>query len=360
MFCLGGFDGATILDKGQYFDFTDNEWREICSMSLPRSAFGAAFLNGKVYVTGGWNGKDKIYWECECYDPDTDTWSDIPPLEKERRGHSSFAYKNRVYVLGGQHSQYKAIGDMSFYDCEENAWIVAPTMCTCRRYLSTVILDDLIYAIGGRSTTKTLRTVERFNSKTETWDLVSSLNEIRWGSTACVIGGYIYVAGGWDGNRELNSIERYDPEKDKWERLDATMTTRRREMGSFVYQNELYIIGGYYNANEKDTKKAIKIKDNKSENLCEIPHPKLKSEKFNFETKTWKEGLSNMTMIRSAFAVVVDYRKGQNKFTQVQIERSSQGGVNPEGKVIEEKLSEEKPVQDVPLCEKIFCCGQRK
>lgn len=286
LYCVGGWDGEKILDTAQYFDFADKKWYDIPQMYLARSALSAGVIKGKLYVTGGWDfvdGKIKIYWQCECYDPITKAWSDFPSLEKERRGHSSIVYKDRMYVFGGEHPKEGALSDVSIYDPVLEKWSVSPSMCTSRRYLATVILNEKIYAIGGRGKSKTLKTVECFDPVDETWDLKKEMNSIRYGAAACTIGKFIYVVGGWDGDKVLNDAERYDPEKNTWTNIES-MSGERREMGSIVYADEMYIIGG---SGEEKTEK-------------------ITAQKYNPEKKKW-EMVENMTVKRGALAVAIDY-----------------------------------------------------
>ena len=53
----------------------------------------------------------------------------------------------------------------------------------------------------------------------------------------------LYAIGGADGQCPLNSVERYDPQKNTWT-LMAPMSTRRKHLGSQVFNNMIYAVGG--------------------------------------------------------------------------------------------------------------------
>uniref|UniRef100_H2XVI1 Uncharacterized protein n=1 Tax=Ciona intestinalis TaxID=7719 RepID=H2XVI1_CIOIN len=87
--------------------------------------------------------------------------------------------------------------------------------------LCGVVYNDEIYAIGGRG----LKSVERYNIRTNTWTKVSSLNHERDGSCACVVNGKIYVIGGLSDDVS-KSIEAYDATINEW-KIETNMETPR-------------------------------------------------------------------------------------------------------------------------------------
>uniref|UniRef100_H2XRJ0 Uncharacterized protein n=1 Tax=Ciona intestinalis TaxID=7719 RepID=H2XRJ0_CIOIN len=66
--------------------------------------------------------------------------------------------------------------------------------------------------LGGHA----LKSVERYNIRTNTWTNVSSLNHVRFGSCACVVNGKIYVIGGTGDNESKTTIEAYDGTINEW------------------------------------------------------------------------------------------------------------------------------------------------
>lgn len=58
-------------------------WRTRASMPTPRLEAGAAVINGKVYVVGGFSGS--ALTTTEAYDPATDTWTTRADMPTARR-----------------------------------------------------------------------------------------------------------------------------------------------------------------------------------------------------------------------------------------------------------------------------------
>nr|XP_018672215.2 kelch-like protein 3 [Ciona intestinalis] len=90
-----------------------------------------------------------------------------------------------------------------------------------RPSLCGVVYNDEIYAIGGYG----LKSVERYNTRINTWTNVSSLNHERWLSCAYVVNGKIYVIGGHD-DAASTSIEAYDATINEW-KIETNMETSR-------------------------------------------------------------------------------------------------------------------------------------
>lgn len=60
---------------------------------------GAAIVNGKVYVVGGFSGS--ALGTTEEYDPDTDAWTPRASMPTARRSPVVAAVNDKVYAIGG-------------------------------------------------------------------------------------------------------------------------------------------------------------------------------------------------------------------------------------------------------------------
>ncbi|CAK8697625.1 unnamed protein product [Clavelina lepadiformis] len=66
---------------------------------------------------------------------------------------------------------------------------------------------------SGHDGSKNLSSVEKYNLDTKTWLDVPSMNEKRFGGSACVVDGFIWVFGG----KDAKTVEFYDPATNKWQ-----------------------------------------------------------------------------------------------------------------------------------------------
>ena len=69
------------LDNGLFFQ--ENIWKNVPTMSRPRSAAGVAVFENDIYVAGGHDGL-QIFYSVEKYNPATQTWASVPPMLEKR------------------------------------------------------------------------------------------------------------------------------------------------------------------------------------------------------------------------------------------------------------------------------------
>ena len=111
--------GGGYSDKAGRFDIVGKKWEEIASMPTRLSVpFGVA-TQEKIFVTNGLN--------CAVYEISTNEWQTIESLNTQRI-HGSMVYLNgTLYVLGGFNNQfYERATELTVeeYDPKVNKWIL--------------------------------------------------------------------------------------------------------------------------------------------------------------------------------------------------------------------------------------------
>ena len=113
IYVVGGRQGQQVLSDTLVFDPAQSgqgqggEWSTRAVMQHERAQFGLVSLAGHLYaLSGGWSSSLK---ESERYDPQTDAWSPIEsaPEALERVGGAA-ALDTKIYVLGGWQGQASA------------------------------------------------------------------------------------------------------------------------------------------------------------------------------------------------------------------------------------------------------------
>ncbi len=61
-----------------------------------------------------------------------------------------------------------------------------------------------------------LKSVERFDPETNSWEMVAPMADKRINFGVGVLHGFIYVVGGHNGAMHLSTVEKYDPHRDTW------------------------------------------------------------------------------------------------------------------------------------------------
>ena len=76
-------------------------WERIAPMGTGRGDAGAAVVDGKVLVVGGFSGYNFLS-SVEVYNPSTNTWQMGPSLKAPRSGMGVAVLEGTVYVAGGK------------------------------------------------------------------------------------------------------------------------------------------------------------------------------------------------------------------------------------------------------------------
>nr|XP_018671835.1 kelch-like protein 12 isoform X1 [Ciona intestinalis] len=198
------------------------KWEKVASMNVERYVFGAAVINGVIFVFGGGDENNKRVSSGEYYVVPLNKWIQLKPMKIARWGHCLVAHNDQLYSLGG-HDGQQVISSVERYDPSSDEWKDVASMQTPRRWFAAVVLNNAIYAIGGYDGKQTLKSVEKYNVDDDTWVYVENMNIERSSHAACVAQNKIYVVGGLDsGKKIVKSIECYDDQTDKWSVVGET------------------------------------------------------------------------------------------------------------------------------------------
>jgi Tol biopolymer transport system component/N-acetylneuraminic acid mutarotase len=203
------FSGETKLTQGQKADYLGN----------PRSSFGTASLDGKVYMAGGHQGHEHTYPPESfsdsfiVYDIASNKWTDLAPRPVKAHGYQIAAIGNYVYAFGG----------FAYSELYKPKW-------------------------------KSLDQIDRYDIKNNRWETIGKLSTPRSSNVAVVIDGKVYLAGGWDSTPKfendaegkfLDSVEIFDLATEKVSTAAYKIPNPlRRALSGVAYQGQIILIGG--------------------------------------------------------------------------------------------------------------------
>ena len=125
LYLLGGSvpGNASYVSKAERFNIAETQWEEIADMQQGRGgAFGVA-SEGKIFVAGGLNEKNKVSKKCEMYNVSTNEWQFIGSLNTWRVYGSMVCLSGTCYVLGGTKNNRDRLLSVECYDSTEDKWI---------------------------------------------------------------------------------------------------------------------------------------------------------------------------------------------------------------------------------------------
>ena len=277
VYVIGKKDCDNQIESNKAFRLDLSEevlrWEEIASMNVKRIRglhmldFDIAMFDDTIVVCGGYDGS-KCLSSAEAYNAPLNQWINIKPLNQNRTGNKSATSGGCLYTIGG-YDEKKCLASVERLDRLDQSWKSVSSMQTSRCMFTAVSCGNIIYAIGGlrkfndnlfgktlftyinvinagilsaltftnpiitvllheQCTEETwltedlvfnpLKSVEKYDSASDTWVYVSKMNIARWRHSAFVMEGKIFVVGGWNAyGKPVKEIECYDPSNDNWD-----------------------------------------------------------------------------------------------------------------------------------------------
>ncbi|MDH5545015.1 MAG: Ig-like domain-containing protein [Gammaproteobacteria bacterium] len=244
IYMIGG-DTGTSDQTGAVtrYETTTDTWHSVAPMNKQRMLAGAATIDEKIYVVGGYDTFGEIS-NVEVFDKTTGLWTALAPLPTKRGALRLEAVAGKLYAIGGT-GDPKRVDE---YDPQTDTWLRKSDLPGSRAGATSVVLNNRIYLIGGTDRDSEYKTVFQYNPTTDHWSSVASTREERYLSDSIVINGRIYVFGGVIGQQVLDSVEVFDPLKNQWQYAADMPIPRHAVLSEFV-GNTAYIFGGYTSEN---------------------------------------------------------------------------------------------------------------
>ena len=280
----GIWRGPFGMSLMEVYDPETDAWQKLADMPTIRAGAKTAVVDGKIYVMGGYAGKDnqgvnfKFLKAVEMYDPQTDTWVRKQDLSIPRIQFGVGVVAGKIYAIGGlidpkeKKPGLQGRTDLvEVYNPVSDTWTKRADMPTRRDGLATAVIDDTIYAIGGSGWPQVgaggpaLGTIEVYEPRTNRWTKRPDMPNLRRSFRTVVIADKIYLIGGSTvgahgvrGER-LVSTEVYDPATKRW-RLSPTLTAPTPSPFSIVAVNgKIYAFGG--STTDREFSPTVKVFD---------------------------------------------------------------------------------------------------
>lgn len=192
------------------------------------------------------------------HDPEYDN------IPYQRYGHSAVAFEDRAYIWGGRNDSDGACNTLFQYDTDRKKWSVIATKGTrpgARDGHSACVIDKKMYIYGGyeEEQDRFSDDVHTYSFETNMWEFVHTKGvPAQWRDfhTAIGIGTVMYVFGGRSDiggamftNNEMycSKLQTFNTVTRTWHEPVTTgkVPTGRRSHSVFVYENCMYIFGGY-------------------------------------------------------------------------------------------------------------------
>ena len=230
---------------------------------MGRYGHTAVWLNGLVYVGGGYETGWKRSFIINCYDPVNNSWSSS--INTPYCLFAMTTLNNRLLIAGGEDKSYKRTNQILRMDAGQLKNYTK--MITARSYATATGHQGMLIITGGMDDNyKRLSSTELFDSSNGQWYVTNDLPQPHTLLKSVIVDNILYLLGGYnkDGaspavfTAPLDTLSRHQL---KWNTLQDTPWYRSAPVS--VYGTHLLIVGGSKEIGDKYTPTSDVYKLNK-------------------------------------------------------------------------------------------------
>ncbi|WP_029136971.1 carboxypeptidase regulatory-like domain-containing protein [Nakamurella lactea] len=222
VYSFGGATPAGYTDAGYRYDPATAAWRAIAPLPQPLANAAGIFLNGVMYVAGGWLYGGIPVKTLYAYHPGTDSWQQLADLPVALSAITVAVDDGQLYTIGGCPDGCSSnVSSVYRYQPATDHWTaVADYPTSISRNACAGIDHELIctggYDVSGHSTKNT---TYAYDPALDSWTRRADLPYAGWGMAFAGANGKLQVAGGTISNVITNRASEYDPVADEWRAL---------------------------------------------------------------------------------------------------------------------------------------------
>ncbi|GFS82723.1 beta-scruin [Nephila pilipes] len=266
--------GINPVKAGDYFlggcmfvyNIQKDRWLFGGTMPEPRNYHGSAYLNGKIYVVGGYSPLHVHHGQMIATQSTfqltirSKRWRRRADMHQARACHGTCVIEENVMVFGGRDSSGKLLSTAEAYYPKRDQWTLVKPMPEPIMGMACAVLDGSVWVIGGivhegNSARYTVSNrVYIFDVQQQNWYHKLSLPEPRAYCSAVSLKREIWV---WCGVKDTLSDDGYltstctvfvyNPEVSKWEQ-HAAIGTAKHSAAIAKFGRRVFLLGGMSNA----------------------------------------------------------------------------------------------------------------
>jgi hypothetical protein len=216
---------------------------------IPVTDSEAAVIGGLIYVPGGRLDEGQLTGVMEVYDPFRDRWEQRASLPVPLSAYALTAYEGKLYLFGGWDGKnYQK--DVYTYDPAEDMWSKLTSMPTARAYAGASVASGRIYVIGGYDGQQALAVNEAYQPARDhdggdPWFKMKAMPEGRYAMGVISLADIIHLVGG-EGQDHLPPL-KYFPQVDDWQVLEGENTDTLNDWSHLQLapiETSIYALGG--------------------------------------------------------------------------------------------------------------------
>src|SRR5262249_13130716 len=191
-------------------------------------------VNGKLYVTGGWDTAGNPIARTDVYDPASNTWSTVAPNPHPAAAPGAAVANGKIYfVTGRADAFFPASSTPLGFDPPSDSWATVAAYPHGDAWTSCGGIGSKVYCSGGTDGISTFKNGFVYDTGADSWSPIADMPLDLWASAASSANGLLIVSGGVTNGFSTitNQGVAYDPSSDSWSNLPHEDFTPSRRDG---------------------------------------------------------------------------------------------------------------------------------
>ena len=245
IFIFGGVGPLHYLQTAEKYT-PQTGWDEIASLPSPLASGDAAYLNGKIYLAGGYDGF-QFSQDLLVYDIASDSYSTANPMPNTLYGHKLNVFAGHLYLTGGANEQDQSQSACWGYDPSIDSWSSIPDMALARSYHGAVVLDEKLLVFGGKDDSdpvpQMLASSELYDFYLEVWDAGPDLPVTFIYGSSGLAKSEALACHGLQNGEPSSDCYAYSTNSKGWA-SSYTAAISRYRVGSCACSENIFVLGG--------------------------------------------------------------------------------------------------------------------
>lgn len=272
----GRTTGNVIVDGIHRLDPAVGLWTSLGAMPEPRDGHGVEYIGDRFIVVGGFTPDPTN--TVLSFDPAGPTWTSLAPMPAPNSGFAHCTDGRYFYVFGGGHDG--APYDYAWrYDTVTDTWDVLTNLPHARKSPTAVRVGGKIVVMGGHTAGSGILDatvfVDVYDIATDSWSSGPSLPTALTGGGSAVLNGRAYVMCGADGMPafgKLDAVFSYRPGALAW-RLEPSMPAAVAGVGVVaIGDSTIYAIAGEADAGVTSSVYRFVVHEPEIVSIADVPN----------------------------------------------------------------------------------------
>jgi N-acetylneuraminic acid mutarotase len=243
VYSVAGYDGSENTANGYVYSGSSQSWTALPPAPAALEAPGGAFLNGSMYIVGGWDVNGNPTNTLYAYNASTQAWTTEANLPEAISAPAVATLNGQLYVVGGCTTGNCSPTSQAVYayNPSTNSWTQEANYPVVAAFAACAGVDGELACAGGddADTGASYTSTYVYNPGTNSWSQGANMPFDDWAMGYAGSNNQLQIFNGVTANSSTvtNQAAEYDPSTNSWSTLPNSNNAEYRGGGTCgIYQ----------------------------------------------------------------------------------------------------------------------------